>query len=117
MATATSSTYADIAANLDLWREHVDTSMAFSDEEFDAMSHADRMAHIIETFGPEPERAPTVEQVLMRTAIGNGLHSWDVEGGSIQIGIEQLRPLLEAAFDPSMENWIALVDVVDLADF
>ena len=64
---------------------------------------------------PAKKPAPTVGQVLMHTAIGNGLHRWAVEGGSIRLSYEQLRPLLEEAYDPGMPNWVALVNVDDLA--
>jgi hypothetical protein len=50
-------TYADTAASLDLWREYVDPDMAFSDEEFEAMSTEERIAHQVATFGPEPTEA------------------------------------------------------------
>ena len=54
MTTITIRTYAETAASLDLWREHVDPEMAFSDEEFEAMPIEQRVAHQVETFGPEP---------------------------------------------------------------
>jgi hypothetical protein len=52
---------------------------------------------------------PTVEEVLAQTAIGNDFHRWAVQGGSITIETERLRPVLEEAYDPRMENWVALI--------
>jgi hypothetical protein len=54
---------------------------------------------------------PTVEQMLNATAIGGGFHRWGVIGGSITLTTDQLRPLLEEAYDPNIPDWVALVDV------
>jgi hypothetical protein len=62
------------------------------------------------------EHVPTVDGLLADTAIGNGLHRWAVEGGSIEITANNLRHALEEAYDPSLPNWAAFVDVDDLAD-
>jgi hypothetical protein len=56
-------TYADTAASLDLWREYVDPDMAFSDEEFEAMSIDEKVAYQRETFGPEPTDAEINEDI------------------------------------------------------
>ena len=53
--------------------------------------------------------APTVDEILSDTAIGNGYHCWAVEGGSITVTASQLRPALEAACDSTMPDWTALV--------
>jgi hypothetical protein len=37
--------------------------MAFSDEEFEAMSLDERIAHQVETFGPEPTEVETNEDL------------------------------------------------------
>ena len=63
MATINIRTYADTAASLDLWREYVDPDMAFSDEQFEAMSIDERIAYQIEAFGPEPTEAEINEDL------------------------------------------------------
>jgi hypothetical protein len=62
------------------------------------------------------KHVPTVDELLADTAVGNGLHHWAIEGGSIEITTNNLRHALEEAYDPSMPNWTAFVDVDDLAD-
>ena len=106
-----SPTYAQIASSFNLWGEYVDPDATTSEGEFDAMSHADRMALMVEAFGPDRNSVPTVEQVLDSTAIGGGFHVWAVIGGSITLTTDVLRPLLEEAYDPNMPDWVALVDV------
>jgi hypothetical protein len=103
-------TYAEIASSFELWQEFVDRQGAMSREEFDAMSHADRVAIQIGVFGPE-DLVPTVADLLEQTAISNGLHRWAVEGGSIEVPADVLRPILEDACDPSMPNWPAMVEI------
>lgn len=62
-----------------------------------------------------PHPAPTVDEVLADTCCavlwGSGvtLHRWHVEGGVIEVPASQLRPALEAAYDPSMPDWVALI--------
>ena len=56
-------TYAETAASLELWREYVDPDMAFSDEEFEAMSIDEKVAYQRETFGPEPTDAEINEDI------------------------------------------------------
>jgi hypothetical protein len=53
----------------------------------------------------------TVEEVLEATDIGCGLHSYAVDGGSINVPTEQLRAALEEAYDPSMPGWESLVEI------
>ena len=59
--------------------------------------------------------APTVDEILSDTccgvlhASGVTLHDWAVEGGTIQVAASQLRPALEAAYDPAMPDWTALI--------
>jgi hypothetical protein len=103
--------YSQIASSYFLWLLAVNPHVTTSKEEFDAMSHAARVAQIVETFGPEPDRIPTVDKVLDDSAIGGGFHRWAVIGGSIMLSTDQLRPLLEEAYDPNMPDWVALVDV------
>ena len=54
----TAPTYAQRASSFDLWQEYVDPQATITREQFDAMSHADRVALIVETFGPEPDQEP-----------------------------------------------------------
>lgn len=53
---------------------------------------------------------PTVNDVLASTAIVNGFHAWPVQGGTIRLAEAELRPELEAAYDPTMPDWPVLVD-------
>jgi hypothetical protein len=102
--------YSEIASSFDLWQEYADPDATTSKEEFDAMGHDGRMALLVETFGPEPDPVPTVDDVLAQTAIGCGMHRWAVIGGSITLTTDQLRPLLEEAYDPADPDWEAMVD-------
>jgi hypothetical protein len=54
----------EIASSFDLWQDYIDPNATTSRAQFDAMSHADRMALIVGTFGPDPERVPTVDEIL-----------------------------------------------------
>lgn len=57
-----------------------------------------------------PDHAtPTPADLMRRTAIGNGLHRWALEGGSVEIDSDELWPLLQEAYDPSMPDWPALI--------
>lgn len=107
----TRPTHAEIASSFELWQEFVDTSGATTRQEFDAMTTADRIAAQIEAFGPEPEPAPTVEQILARTHVGNSLHDWPVDGGAIRVSREELRIALEAAYDSTCPDWPTSVDI------
>jgi hypothetical protein len=57
---------------------------------------------------------PTVEFVLDATLISNGIHRWPTEGGAIEITADELRQALENAYDPTMPNWTAMVEIDDL---
>jgi|688.fasta_scaffold05431_11 hypothetical protein len=106
----TKPTYDQLAEDFDLWQEYVDPNATVSEAELKAMSIADRMALIIEMFGPE-DRVPTVDEILESTAVGNGFHDWGVEGGTVRVSRAQLLPALEAAYDPSMPDWPVMVDI------
>jgi len=56
---------------------------------------------------------PTVDDLLTETAIGNGLHEWRVEGGVITIRGDVLRQALADAYDSTMPDWPALVELPD----
>ena len=56
-------TYADIAASFGLWGEYVDPDMTFSEEEFEAMSSEQRIALMVECFGPEPTDAEISDDI------------------------------------------------------
>jgi hypothetical protein len=55
--------------------------------------------------------APTVDDLLNSTAIGNGQHRWSVEGGAITVDRATLRQALENAYDSSMPDWPAMVEL------
>ncbi|MFN9622029.1 MAG: hypothetical protein ACK587_04215 [Cyanobacteriota bacterium] len=54
---------------------------------------------------------PTVEEVLLDTYVGNSLHDFDVEDGTIRLTTKQLRAALEAAYDETDPNWVAYVEL------
>ena len=113
-----SHTYAEIASSFELWQEYVDTAGTTSREEFDAMSTADRIAAQIEAFGPELPHAPTVDEVLARCELRGWLGEeqlvgWDDDGGEIMVPVRKLQAALEAAYDPTMPNWPAMVEIDD----
>jgi len=110
-----SPSYSQIAESFELWQQYVDPQATTTREEFEAMSHADRVDLQIETFGPEAI-APTVDTVLtncQRGHIVDGKQTlvW-VEGGRAFIPASELRLALEEAYDPCMPDWPALV-VID----
>lgn len=113
---ARAHTYAEIASSFELWQEYADPEGVMSHREFDAMSHADRVAAQVEAFGPE-DLVPTVADLLEQTAIGNGLHRWAVEGGSIEVPDNVLRYVLEDAYDSTNPNWVASVAYDDSIGF
>ena len=51
----------------------------------------------------------TPDQLLESTSIGCGLHQWGVDGGSTQVTTDELRPVLQEAYDPSMPDWPSLI--------
>ena len=106
----TKPTYDQIAEDYNLWQEYADPFAAISEIKFNRMSHADRVSLMIETFGPEIQ-APTVEEMLESTAVGNGFHDWGVEGGKIRVTEGQLRPALEAVYDSTNPDWFTMVDI------
>jgi hypothetical protein len=59
--------------------------------------------------------APTPDDILRETCIGvlwaagETLHNWATEGGTITVPASELRPALEAAYDPNMPDWTALI--------
>jgi len=103
-------TYAQQAADLNLWREYVDPQRAVSDEDFHTMNLVDREAFIVESFGPEIV-IPTVDDILIRTHIGGHFHEWGADGGVIRVSRADLRPVLEDAYDPTDPNWVAFVEI------
>jgi hypothetical protein len=66
-------------------------------------------------FRDEPTAMPdpvlTVEAMLAATLISNGIHRWAVEGGAIEVTTEQLRVALKDAYDPTMPDWPAMVQL------
>jgi hypothetical protein len=110
----THPTYEQQARDWHLWREYVDLDAVMTIEEFEAMTVDERIELIIEAFGPEPNQPPTVQEVLdglpWRGWNGSSrLLGWGVEGGEIQISEDDLRPALEAAYDPHMPDWPSTV--------
>lgn len=63
--------------------------------------------------------APTVDDILQRTLSGTlwcsgvSLHQWRTDSGVIEVPTSELRPALEAAYDPLMPNWPAMVQIDD----
>ena len=56
---------------------------------------------------------PTVDDILTRTHVGGHWHEWSADGGTIRVTRAELRPALEAAYDPSMPDWPATVEIDD----
>ena len=56
---------------------------------------------------------PTVDDVLARTHQYWDLHEWGTDGGVIRVTRAELRPALEAAYDPTMPDWPAMVEIED----
>jgi hypothetical protein len=54
---------------------------------------------------------PTVTDLLQSTNIGSCLHLWRTEGGAIVVTRAKLCEALEAAYDPTMPNWPAMVEI------
>lgn len=106
----TRPTHDQMAKDFDLWQEYVDTDGVITENDFHAMTYADRLNLIVETFGPEAT-VPTVGDALSNTSVGNGYHDWPVEGGTIRLSEAGLKPALEAAYDPSAPDWQTLVSL------
>lgn len=53
-----SPTNSEIADSFDLWQEHADPDATMSHAEWQAMRHAERVALLVEVFGPETEDEP-----------------------------------------------------------
>jgi hypothetical protein len=51
--------------------------------------------------------------MLDATRISHRVHRWPTEGGSIEVAADVLRPALKAAYDPTMPNWPAMVEIDD----
>jgi hypothetical protein len=60
-----------------------------------------------------PAFTPTVDDVLARTHIGGHFHEWGADGGVIRVTRDELRPALDAAYDPTMPNWPSMVEIDD----
>jgi len=56
---------------------------------------------------------PTVDEILARTQISPDRNWWGVNGGTISIGRDDLRQALEDAYDPTMSDWTAMVEIND----
>jgi hypothetical protein len=64
------------------------------------------------------EFVPSIENVLDSNPIswdadGNRLIEWEVNGGWQWIPYAELREACEAAYDPTMPNWPAMVEIGD----
>ena len=62
---------------------------------------------------PMTQPIPTVDDLLASTRIWKNVHRWPVEGGAIEITTAELRQALEDAYDPTMPNWSAMVEIED----
>ena len=51
----------------------------------------------------------TPDELLASTSVGRGFHDWSCEGGTIRVTTDELRPVLQEAYDPSMPNWPSLI--------
>lgn len=58
-----------------------------------------------------PQPIPTVDDVLARTHLGGHFHEWGADGGVIRVTRAELLPALEAAYDPTMASWPAMVEI------
>jgi hypothetical protein len=106
-----SPSYEKIAADFNLWQEYIDPDATMPLEEFDGMSHGERVAFINENFGPE---VPTVETVFSNCPDrGSGKRGWRTDGGEIVVDAIELEHALEQAYCPTMPNWPAMVEIDD----
>ena len=53
--------------------------------------------------------AITPDELLVSTAIGDDIHEWKIDGGSMLVHVDELRPALEQAYDPSTPDWPNLI--------
>ena len=53
--------------------------------------------------------AITPDELLASTSIGCGFHDWSCEGGTIRVTTDELRPVLQEAYDPNMPGWPSLI--------
>ena len=65
------------------------------------------------TTTPLTTAPPTVDDILARTHVGGHWHEWNAYGGTIRLTRAELRPALEAAYDPYMPDWPATVEIAD----
>jgi hypothetical protein len=106
-----SPSYGKIASDFSLWQEYIDPDATMPREEFDGMSHGERVAFINKNFGPE---VPTVEKVLGSCPDrGNGKRGWRTDGGEIAVDAIELEHALEQAYCSTMPNWTAMVEIDD----
>ena len=61
--------------------------------------------------------AITPDELLESTAIGCGFHDWSCEGGAIRVTTDELRPVLQEAYDPNMPDWLSLISWDDEGGF
>lgn len=54
---------------------------------------------------------PTVQEVLDQRYESNGLYRWDVEGGTVWLPENVLRPALEAAYEEDFPEWQQFVEL------
>jgi len=57
--------YAEIAEDFALWQERIDPLCTVSREQWDALSASERIALIVETFGPEPTDEEIAEDLSL----------------------------------------------------
>jgi hypothetical protein len=54
---------------------------------------------------------PTVDDLLARTHLGFGFHEWSTDADVFRVTRDELRQALEDAYDPTMPNWPAMVEI------
>lgn len=57
---------------------------------------------------------PTVQEVLDQRYESNGLYRWDVEGGTVWLPEDVLRPALEEAYEDGSPEWQQFVEIEGL---
>ena len=78
-----------------------------------ALKNLDHLATHFTALHTMTQPIPTVAHMLDATRISHRVHRWPTEGGSIEVAADVLRPALEAAYDPTMVNWPAMVEIGD----